>query len=332
MKWVVVAALVCAVLGVGVAKRDWLIRRFQHAPGTRLVMAFDAPVPAEALDRARELIAGQLPLGASVRVDGDSVIAELDPDPLTASVVRDVEALLSRPPRVELRVVDVDSEYMKKLSHRSSSEVTIQAKTDGWKTGDTVYLDVYLVANDDLSRKVNEAWAARHGCTARREEHYGIHCTMTGRDQLEAFVHGDPDLGIDALPPELTIADDHELVFGRTDARVWRSYYVERAPLVLDGRTLAGATATEPKPGHPAIALALTPTGAQQIARFAEHSPSGRLAILVGGEVRGVVDLATIRAGDRITFAYENYSADAETGLRIASLPARLRLTSKSTY
>jgi hypothetical protein len=282
MKWVAIAVVACALLGLGVAKRDWIIRRLQHAPATRVRLGFDHPAPPDVLERARQLVELRMLSSASVRIDGGEIVVELEPDPLTRVHVRDLRDFLARPPRIELRVVDTDPAYVKRLVRKRGFDDLPISEKDG-----------YLVA-EDRDRRVNEAWAKRHGCTAKRQEYYGLHCTLTGRDAFEALVHGDDDIGVAPLPDDLAVPADRELLFSRlVDDRTWRTYLVETRALGLGARELGAVAHGRGRD----VTVALTPEGASAIAGFA----SGTVAVVVDGEVRATAETATIAAQDRIT-------------------------------
>jgi len=254
MKWVWVAIAACALLAVGVAKRDWILRRIQHAPGTRVVLGFSNPVPPAAAERARELVADKLPSTARVEIDGEQIVIELDPDPLNQTFVRDLEALAAHPPHAAVRVLDADPHY----ARAGDNKLGVTA-TGG-----------YLTAADDYAHTVTQAWADQHGCHGKHVEYVGVWCHVTGRELLEMFVHGDAELGI--TPADVPLPPERELAYGKLQRSSWRTYLVSTRELVLEPTMFGGSGFSE----H----------GRDAIAQFGGGGP---LALVIDDEVRATL-------------------------------------------
>jgi hypothetical protein len=302
------AIVAFVALGVGVAKRDWLVRRFQHAAGTRVVLGFTGPVPPATLDRARELIERRV--HAPVRVDGDELVVDLDPDPSTARVVRELEHDLATPVRAELRAIDAESPYMDRLWRvvgRTRDRGDIRADAD---TPTGQYLKCV-----DRARYVNEAWAQRHGCHGDRLVGSGIHCNITGRESIEAFLVGDADLGMTGLGVDFVVPADRELLYGRDDDG-WRTYYVTRASLPLDASAVADVATSD----HSQLRIDLTASGTAAVLQF---GASGWLALVIDGEVRGTFAAADVEIVHDIQLPV---GADLSEAIWLGALPARLNV------
>ncbi len=314
-KWLALAIVAFVALGVGVAKRDWIVRRLQHATGTRLVLGFAAPVPPAKLERARDVI--QRRVLAPVRIDGDELVVDLDPDPSTARIVRELQHDLAHPARIELRAIDSDSPFMDRLGRhvgrdRSNGDIRDDADTPTGR---------YLRA-PDRAHYVNEAWANRHGCHGDRLVGTGIYCTITGRESIEAYIAGDADRGIAGLGSDFVIPADRELVYGR-DAGDWRTYYVTREGLPLDASAVADVASSD----H-SLRIDLTASGTAAVSRFGAR---GWVALVIDGEVRGTFEAASVEIGDDIMLPLGD-DAEAIDAIWLATLPASLSVRDTSTF
>jgi hypothetical protein len=315
-KWLALAIVAFVGFGIVVAKRDWIVRRVQHAAGTRVVLGFAGPVPRATLDRARELIERRV--HAPVRVDGDELVVDLDPDPSTARIVRELEHDLATPVKAELRAIDADSPYMDRL-WRLVGRTRDKDRGDVRDDADTP--TGRYIKCVDRARYVNEVWAQRHGCHGDRLVGTGIHCNVTGRESIEAFLVGDADLGMTGFGADFVVPADRELLYGRDDDG-WRTYYVTRASLPLDASAVADVATSD----RSQLRIDLSASGAAAVLQF---GASGWLALVIDGEVRGTFAAADVEIVHDIQLPLGGDVVDA---IWLAALPARLNVRSKSSF
>jgi hypothetical protein len=283
--WPIVLIAGIAVVAFAAMFKEEIWALMGHDPGDRLVFGFDRPPTPGELARAKTLIEHDL-AGApvTVRTSGERIVVELDRRADVIEVAMRVERASTAFPPIWLRILDFDPAYL------TAVRKTVVGNARAKELGFEVKLDHfgYHLEAPNKGISVNEAWARAHGCpTTDRMTGIGYYCTVTGRDRITAFLSGDEALFVPPLDLP-ALAADRELIIG-DDGTTARGYIVERAPIVLDSRAIAEATAGDEglvlslaQPGIDAMATRVTPT--VELVLFVRDEPR-EIKLLPGNRV-----------------------------------------------
>jgi preprotein translocase subunit SecD len=265
---------------------------------------------AQAVKTIQERLAASKQKRATVTARGQQIVIELPAiDDEQREAVKDV---LGRRGRVELKVVDDGSDYMKRVYARigsdpSLSAASIGAEVDSWTSDSgSRHTDYYLVAAD--------------------------------KGAIERFV---ADLA--AADPAFKVPDDRELGFERIEARQpgdrvkWRSYYLERAAS-LTGAAIADARVDyDQTTNRPIVQVELGRYGTRVFAELTERIVGKKLATIVDGRITSVPVVETPILGGRLVISMggsdqATMQRDADglaVVLRAGALPSPLVLASQ---
>lgn len=188
---------------------------------------------------------------SSVVEKGDDIIVEIPGDPKSQEV-QDIEELIARTAKLEMKVVDDcnnpgpagctkdathdGSAYMKKVFAKVGSDakgnpsdseairLEIKADVDQWRPedGGGTHTDYFLSAfNRDETVPV--AWAKKRGCIQKDSiiEDGKTRCPVTGRQIIERYLFGDKELGYAGLAdqdPSFKLPDDHQIGYELEEA------------------------------------------------------------------------------------------------------------------
>jgi preprotein translocase subunit SecD len=315
----------------------------------------------------------------SVVEKGDSIIVELPGDP-DGVVMRDTREIIARTAKLEFKVVDDSTDCLAldkaawatspkcfplRLSKRVAAggdattdpkaiELAIRSELSQWrpKEGGVQRTEHYLTAND-RDELVPVAWATKHGCRFRKAdvENGKVRCPVTGRQALERYLFGDPDLnepGVIGSEPGLKLPDDHQIGFEpnepdptATEKRtLWRTYYLDRA-VRLTGAAIANAMpSNDPNTGQPLVLLDFNRFGGNVFGALTKEIVGQRLAAILDDKVRSAPQINEPILGGRASITLggggdimrqEREREELVNVLKTGSLPAPLREESAST-
>ncbi|HUS31233.1 MAG TPA: protein translocase subunit SecD [Kofleriaceae bacterium] len=305
---------------------------------------------------------------------GDQIIVELPG--LDDEQIQETKDIIARTAKLEMKVVDDctvysptgctasnsthdGSPYMKKLFSKVGSDtkgnptdpdaakLEIRAEVDQWRPdeGGAVHTDYYLIA-PDREETVPLAWAKKHGCINKESvvENGTVRCNITGRQIIERYVYGDPELGMQGLiaqDPSFKAPDDRQLGFEPLDVQpnakdkrhFWRTYYLERA-VRLTGSAISNAMGSyDPNTNRPVVLLDFNRFGGRifgdvtaQIVgmKFATIlDDKVKSAPIINGAIRG--GRASITMGGGNVDVQEREREELVAVLKTGSLPAPLR-------
>jgi len=313
---------------------------------------------------------------------GDDIIVELPGDPKSAAII-ETEELIARTAKLEMKVVDDctnppptgctkdgthnGSTYMLHLYQHlrpdkkevstdpEAARLEIQALQDHWKPeeGGSQHYDKFLYA-PDREERVPEAWAKKHSRPPVKGsliENGNVLVAMTGREIIDRYLFGDPDLsppypGLIATDKAVKLPDDHQLAYeeqdalpGAKDKRVhWRTYYLERA-VRLTGSAIAGASGTyDQTTNRPVVSLEFNRFGGRIFGDVTSQIVGMRFATILDDKVKSAPTINTAIRGGRAQITMggsdvrvaEKERDDLVAVLKTGSLPAPLREASHS--
>ncbi|HEY3805449.1 MAG TPA: protein translocase subunit SecD [Kofleriaceae bacterium] len=251
----------------------------------------------------------------------------------------------------------------------AAKQLGIHAETENWKPedgGDTHY-DYYLWAAD-REENVPVSWAKKHGKLTKDEDVTwswlsifkvpnangtingdSVRITLTGRELIERYLFGDPDLGVKGLAnedPTFKVADDHQIGFEMSEPLpnakdkhdTWRTYYLQRA-VELTGSGIQDAVGSyDPNTNRPVVQLEFNRGGGRIFGDLTERIAGMKLATIlddkvksapiINGAIRGGHCLITMGGNDPTRM--EKDRDDLVAVLKTGSLPAPLREASHS--
>jgi preprotein translocase subunit SecD len=273
----------------------------------------------------------------------------------------------------------IGSEYMKNLfSHVGSAPKTgdatdpaanklgIKGEIDQWHPdeGGANHTDYYLLAYDH-SELVPLTWAKKHGKLTKDTDiswswldifkvpgmQIGdkVSAKITGRETIERYVFGDPDLhykGLAEIDPSFKVPDDHQLGFEENeptpDAKdkrtMWRTYYLEKA-VRLTGSGISNAMGTyDPNTNRPIVLLDFNRSGGRIFGDVTAQIVGMKFATILDDKVKSAPTInsairggrASITMGGSDPVRMEKERDDLVAVLKTGSLPAPLREASHS--
>jgi hypothetical protein len=207
--------------------------------------------------------------------------------------------------KVEVRVVDHDSPYMRALFRKVGSEgrdgtpidpaaiaAGVRAEVDQWTTDKTTS-DGIPVEN------------------VRKTDYYLLSRDRAALEKYLATVEqppGDREVRLEyiAAQADRTYTDP---------AAHWRTYYLVKQP-IIDTRAIASvARGTDPNTDRPLVLVTLTPEGRTAFARATKANVANKLATLVDGDVQLAPIINSEIAGGRFQITtYSQADADALMG------------------
>lgn len=275
------------------------------------------------------------------------IVVQFPADDDKGAALRD---LVARTGKLEMKVVDSGSEYMRRVFEHVGSEGTagdpkdpaarsaeIRADVDQWPMGnDGVYVDYYLLAADrEVRLPVAEARAL--GCLVGPDVvDNQTHCRVSGRIAIQRYLDA-----LAATDPSFRVPDDREIGFelvlplpDAKDQRLkWRSYFLER-PARITGAAIANAEGiTDPNTGQPLVLLDFNRHGTRLFEQLTSEIVGKKLATILDGTIKSApIILGTIRGGRAsITMGgtdrrrQERERDELVHVLRTGALPAPLR-------
>lgn len=296
---------------------------------------------------------------------GDEILVELPG--LDKDSIQETRDIIARTAKLEFKVVDDGSEYMKKLYAHVGSQgkenhptdpaaiaADIQAEIDQWRPedGGGMRTDYYLIAHDrEEALTLDEAKAT--GCLNKdnkdKIENGRVKCNVTGRRVIELYLFGDKKLGVKGLvdtDPTFKVPDDKQIGFelnepspdAKDQRTYWRTYYLDRA-IRLTGSGIANAMASyDPNTNRPIVLLDFNRYGGRVFGDLTSQIVGRKLATIlddkvksapiINGAIRG--GRASITMGGSVATRMEKEAKELVNVLKTGSLPAPLREESSS--
>jgi preprotein translocase subunit SecD len=315
---------------------------------------------ANAVTTIRERINEKGVSEPSVVEKGDDIIVELPGDPRDP-VMTETREIIAQTSKLEFKVVDDGSEYMRKLFNHIGSgkedaptdpaarDLGIKIRVDQWRPeeGNTSHSDFYLEAYD-REDSVPAEWAAKHGCTAAVKTAV-LRCKVTGQQVIQRYLFGDPLLhskGLVETDPSFKVPDDHQIGFepiypdptAKDQRAMWRTYYLERA-VRLTGSGISNAQpSNDPNTGRPVVLLDFNRFGGRLFGDLTAEIVGKKLATILDDKVRSAPIInsairggrASITLGGGDVLRQEREREQLVNVLRTGSLPAPLEKQSES--
>jgi preprotein translocase subunit SecD len=236
---------------------------------------------------------------------GTDIIVEL-PGLKPADFER-IKSIIGRTAQLEFKIVDDDSDYMKKIAPEAKKVTGIEVATESWTEKDS------------------------------GKSHEDVYFRSKSRETLQKFFSG--------LTGELAVPADHEIGYEETQARgddgaqvpdrFWRTYYMHRRA-ALTGEYLSNADQTwDQQTGRPEVSFEFDRQGAAISERMTGDNIGRKMAILLDDKINSApVIEGRIGARGRITlggfgdpFQLQQEAKDLVAVLRSGALPAPLRKT-----
>ena len=312
---------------------------------------------ANAVNTIRERIDEKGVAEPSVVQKDDQIIVELPG--LDAEKKQQTRDIIARTAKLEFKVVDDNSEFMKALFGHVGSEGKegkpteprairdeIYAEIDQWRPDDggTAHVDYYLISRDRKESMTVEE-AKKIECVNRvgkpidpkaRIENGRIECNVSGRNVIARYLE---DLA--KSDPKFKVPDDHqigyELVEPREDSKdqrsFWRTYYLERA-VRLTGTSISNAMGSyDPNTNRPIVLLDFNRYGGRVFGDLTADITGKKLATIlddkvksapiINGAIRG--GRASITMGGSAPARQEIERNELVNVLKTGSLPAPLK-------
>jgi len=279
---------------------------------------------------------------------GDDIIVELPG--LDQNEIERVKGIIKRTAKLEFKIVDDGSEYMKKLGNHvgndpKAKELGITFQPDSWphrESGKT-FRDVMLEASN-RTEFLTPAEAKEFGCWRRDKPLTDgkVECEISGRSVLEKYLDE-----LQAAQPEFALDDNHEFGFEEEKPRSptaeeqdtkWRTYYLLRA-VELSGSGVSSALVTfNPTTNRPEVVVNFNRFGGQRFGELTGDNVGKKMAIMLDGKINSAPVIqtkidggaSTISMGAGDVAAAQLESEDLVNVLRTGSLPAPLKEESSS--
>lgn len=259
-----------------------------------------------------------------------------------------LRSLVARTGKLELKVVDHDSDFMRRVFARVGStgkngdptdpraiEQEIRSDIDQWRVDRNTSTDYYLVAHDRKALLSVEE-GRQIGCVRGDDRSGQILCPISGRMVIDRYLS---DLA--KQDPSFRIPDDREIGYelvtplpGVPDARPhWRTYYLERA-VRLTGASIASAKGSvDPTTARPIVLIDLDRAGTRAFAELTAQSVGKKLATILDGRIASAPIITGKISGGRasITMGGTDHQRQLEDRdelvivFKTGALPAPLR-------
>ena len=260
-----------------------------------------APDYAEAVQKAalasavqiiRERLDAEKIDGSSVTARGKQIVVVLGGDPAQLKALR---AMIPQSHRLEMKVVDDGSAYMKQVFRHVGSEGRSSTPTDPAAIAAGVHADI-------------DQWRPEDGGTT----HTDYYLVAPDRRALEHYF-----AGLAASDPSFKLPDDHVLAFERFEpsepggTAMWRSYYVERIA-VITGKDIAHANAAQdPNTNRAIVLLEFGRNGAAVFGDLTMRIVGKKLATLLDGQIMSAPIINGAILGGRASIAMGGSDAAA---------------------
>lgn len=299
---------------------------------------------------------------------GDQIIVELPG--LDEEAKKQTRDVIARSAKLEFKVVDNGTEYMRKLYAHVGSKGKDNAPTDPRALTDGVKAEVdtwrsehdgqrhqdwYLRAFDKTDETVKLEGKTREQaqrlCAAKTEKFEednrgNTRCVMEGRQVLQRYLE---DLAKEN--PEFKVPDDHQIGYELVEPRglpddndpdhnkpYWRSYYLQKATR-LTGTSISNAGGSyDPQTNHPVVLLDFNRYGSRVFGDLTAEIAGKKLATILDDTVKSAPIINGAIRGGRASITMgggDPHRQEIERDklvnvLKTGSLPAPLREDSVS--
>jgi preprotein translocase subunit SecD len=306
---VIVLVALVAIAGGGFA--GWQVWRISHhplryLPGVLFVCEIDADHPFDD-GRSRDEVIARTVSTVTARLDHVSRFSRVDahgarievqvPAWQTSVSVDAIKRLITRSGRLEFKVVDDDSAWMREVAAKLAA-----AHMDGVQIG-------------------HDAWTERD----------------SGRQHTDPYLSAGDEATLRAAFASTPIPPDHEILVERRDGDklAWRSYYVYRHARVTGENIEDAEVSWNPDTGRPEVSLGFDKEGAEQLEAVSGEAVGRKLAIVLEGRVQAAPFIESKISGGRalITmaadpdlFRLQQETKDLVAVLRTGGLAAPVRI------
>lgn len=312
---------------------------------------------ANAVNTIRERIDEKGVAEPSVVQKDDEIIVELPGlDDESKAATRDV---IARTAKLEFKVVDDGSEYMRKLYAHVGSEGKegkptepraiqdeVFAEIDQWRPDDggALHVDYYLISRDrEEQLTIDEA--RKQDCLKRGQASAAVDgkvtCNISGRQVIQRYLD---DLA--KTDPSFKVPETHqigyELVEPARDSKdrraFWRTYYLDRA-VQLTGTSISNAMGSyDPNTNRPVVLLDFNRYGSRVFGDLTAKIVGKKLATILDDKVKSAPLINSAIRGGRASITMggsdpqrqEMERDELVNVLKTGSLPAPLREESLS--
>ena len=312
---------------------------------------------ANAVTTIRERIDEKGVAEPTVVTKGDEILVELPG--LNKETIEETRGIIARTAKLEFKVVDDGSEYMRKLFAKVGSEGKegkptdlgaikddIRAEIDQWRPedGGGTHTDYYLTAYD-RREVVTVAEAKEIDCPERNDRSLvkdgKVDCKITGKRVIERYI-----AALAKADPTLKVPEDRQMGYELNEAApdakdkraYWRSYYLDRA-VRLTGSGISNAQGSyDPNTNRPIVLLDFNRYGSRVFGDLTAEIVGKKLATIlddkvksapiINGAIRG--GRASITMGGSDPTRQEQERNELVNVLKTGSLPAPLKEESAS--
>ncbi len=288
---------------------------------------------------------------------GDEILVELPG--LNSETIQETRGIIARTAKLEFKVVDDGSEFMRKVFAKVGSEGKegnptdlaaikdeIRAEIDQWRPedGGGVHTDYYLTAYDRRELVTIEV-AKEIDCPERNDRKLikdgKVECKVPGKFVIDRYL-----TGLAKADPSFKLPDDRQVGFelneaapgAKDDRSYWRSYYLDRA-VRITGSAISDATGSyDPNTNRPIVLLDFNRYGSRVFGDLTAEIVGKKLATIlddkvksapiINGAIRG--GRASITMGGSDPTRQEAERDELVNVLKTGSLPAPLKEESAS--
>jgi preprotein translocase subunit SecD len=280
----------------------------------------------------------------SVKSKGEQIVVELPG--LREEEIERVKDLIGRTAKLEFKMVEDGSEYMRKLyahvnGDARAKELKIEVGEDVWSHDESgrTFNDYYLRA-EDYEEWLPIAEAKERNCwNASKTEREGkVQCNITGRQRIESYLQE-----LAQAKPELAIDDNHQMGYEHIEPEAianedtrepfWRTLYLRR-PVELSGSSIADSYKYwDPTTNRPAVLVVFNRYGARRFGDMTSQNVGKKMAIILDETVNSAPVIQDAITGGRSTITMggstnqqiEREADDLVSVLKTGSLPAPLK-------
>lgn len=354
-------AAITSDYGKDISPRECIATDGPNAICFRVSSAFADSIKKSALANAvttiRERIDEKGIAEPTVVEKGDEILVELPG--LNKETIQETRGIIARTAKLEFKVVDDGSEFMRKVFAKVGSEGKesnptdlaaikdeIRAEIDQWRPedGGGMHTDYYLTAYD-RRELVTVAVAKEIDCPERNDRKLikdgKVECKVPGKYVIERYL-----TGLATADPSFKLPDDRQIGYelneaapeAKDDRSYWRSYYLDRA-VRLTGSGISDASGSyDQNTNRPVVLLDFNRFGSRVFGDLTGEIVGKKLATIlddkvksapiINGAIRG--GRASITMGGSDPVRQEQERNELVNVLKTGSLPAPLKEESAS--
>lgn len=283
---------------------------------------------------------------------GDEILVELPG--LNKDVIQETRDIIKRTAKLEFKVVDDGSEYMRKLYAKVGSEgkedkptdplaikEEIRAEIDQWRPeeGGSMHTDYYLIAHD-RDELVTVEEGKDIDCANARDPKLvkdgRVTCNVPGRYVIERYIKQ-----LASQDPTFKVPDDRQIGYelnepqpeAKDQRKYWRTYFLDR-DVRLTGSSISNAMGSyDPNTNRPIVLLDFNRYGSRVFGDLTAEITGKKLATIlddkvksapiINGAIRG--GRASITMGGSNPQRQEIERDELVNVLKTGSLPAPLK-------